>query len=382
MADVKVYTIGCRLNQAEGEILGAILGEQFASSEKIFVINTCAVTKTAVRKSLKIVRRINRVKSPEDKIVITGCLTEASEMERIKNFDLIITQKEKAKLITDFQLTPKNFIGKRARPLVKVADGCVNSCTFCLARVIRGPLVSFSPEKIIKEIEIISKAGCKEVVLTALNLGAYGLDLGISLTKLLRTIPDFDIRLRLSSIEPDMITRELLELFTTKRLCRHLHIPIQSGDDDVLQAMGRKYRTSDIKRIFDMIIKYLPDANIGTDIIVGFPNETEEAFLRTVKLLNELPISYLHIFPYSPRKGTFAYQLYDPISLQVKRERITILKEVSIKKRIEYRKRFLGKKLEAIVESKKLALSDNYLKITLTGNDYRVGDLIEVVLTN
>ncbi|MCS7258407.1 MAG: MiaB/RimO family radical SAM methylthiotransferase, partial [candidate division WOR-3 bacterium] len=275
-----------------------------------------------------------------------------------------------------------SLLFERSRPLIKLADGCINECTFCLAHVIRGSLCSFVPEKIIREIEMLSRQGYKEVVLTALNLGAYGRDLGTSLVSLLNTMPDFGVRIRLSSIEPDMISEEFLRLFKVKRLCQHLHVPIQSGDDEVLKAMGRKYRVTDIKRIFDSITKYLPDANLGTDIIIGFPNESEQAFLRTVKLLQELPINYIHIFPYSPRRGTIAYKLGDPISSQVKKERIQILNELNFKKRHDYRKRFIGKKLEVIVESKNWAISDNYLRVKICDIEPKIGELKEIVLTN
>lgn len=425
---VKVITVGCRLNQAEGDQLSYLNSKRDSelshvlatgqdsgrNSKLIVIVNTCAVTQEAVRTSWKKIRYyINSKRDPEfssgqnSKLIVTGCLAtlERTKMLNTPGIDMVLTQDEKTSLLNNFQFTScaQSHIGnfqlnsERSRPIIKIQDGCPNECSFCIARIIRGTPKSVPIEAIIKKINQYIKLGYQEVVLTGLNLGCYGINNGLLLSRGLQFIFDSllstDLRIRLSSIEPDTITDELLNLFKSKRLCRHLHIPLQSGDDQILKLMRRKYNSSQYRKLIDKIISKVPGINIGTDIIVGFPYEDESSFNNTLKLVQEVPFGYLHVFPYSTRPGTASAKLPDNVPKSVKKERVRILRELAEKKKQLFKERFIARnsdatscvntKLEVLVEDENVGITDNYIRILLPPNkNYQKGKLYTLPIAN
>jgi threonylcarbamoyladenosine tRNA methylthiotransferase MtaB len=401
---VKVITVGCRLNQAEGERIKSLFGESCYAKQigdfnpqttDVYIINTCAVTREAARTSWKMIRRQLNSKSDthNTKLIVTGCLAtlEREKMLETPGIDSVITQSDKTellKLIDIKNVIPNNY---RSRPVVKIQDGCPNECSYCVARVIRGKLKSTAPQIILDEINKLADFGYQEIVLTGLNLGSYGQDIQYSLAKLLTAIFESHnnrygrLRIRLSSLEPDTITDELLTvcfpLMTDARLCRHFHIPLQSGDNRILELMRRKYTVDEYRRLIDKIISNIPEINIGTDIIVGFPEEDETAFNNTVKLVEETPFGYLHVFPYSARPQTDAAKIPETVETNVKKERVRILRKITEKKRQLFRDKFTGSSLGVVVESRGQGLTDNYIRVTLSGNEkYQKGQLYNLII--
>jgi threonylcarbamoyladenosine tRNA methylthiotransferase MtaB len=307
--------------------------------------------------------------SPKPKIVVTGCLVERcpEKINRIAGVDAVLTMAAKEQFISGSEVWTE-----RSRPFLKIQEGCPNSCSFCSASRIRGKPRSKAIEDVTLEIESLRDRGYGEIVLVGLNVGAYGADVGSSLVRLLRelrTIQDLP-RIRLSSLEPDAITAELLRLWDELPLCRHLHIPLQSGSDRVLKAMARNYSSAEYAERITTIARSIPAIALGTDVIVGFPAEDEGAFLETKHLLERLPFAYFHVFSYSPRPGTPAYDLGDPIPKAEKRRRSQILRELGSKKSLEYRQRFLGQVLPVVVEGHNRALTDNYIRVELGHRDH------------
>ncbi len=435
---VSVINIGCRLNQAEGDkllsvfrlpapnnplsVLGILPSKTNSPSssqkKELRIINTCAVTKQAVQTSLKHIRRA--IKKNNCQVIVTGCWASIAQKELLKipGVDGVITQKEKISLIETWE----KFLGSislnhieahscgysnsdriksffrcpRTRPIVKIQDGCANECSFCLVRLIRGTPRSRPLESIFNEINCLIDLGYKEIVLTGLNLTAYGQDwqkeistnhlnldanihvykknnhdrtssVKLPLIQLLRSLPDYNCRYRLGSVEPEIfisadngsLLNDFLDLWSEKRLCRHLHIPLQSGDNNILKLMNRKYTVEDYCRLIDKIYERVPGINIGTDIIVGFPYENETAFNKTVKIIETLPLGYLHVFPYSVRPQTPASKFTDNVPFKVKKERVQILCEISQKKSASFRNRFINRKLEFLIEAKPCSAGAN-----------------------
>ncbi len=403
---VQVINIGCRLNQTEGEQLKhlppALLGEEVESDNHICFINTCAVTREAVSTSWKMIRR--QIKNSKlkfatagqnSKLIVTGCLAtlEREKMLATPGIDAVLTQEEKVSLLEkklgdvgdpeldSGQGSAPACIPSRSRPVIKIQDGCANVCSFCVARIIRGSPKSVAPQIIIDEINRLTNLGYQEVVFTGLNLGCYGKDISYSLTQLIQSLPTNSYRVRLSSLEPDTITDELLDLWKIKRLCRHLHIPLQSGDDRILKMMRRKYSTDDYRQLIEKVISKIPGINIGTDVMVGFPEENETAFKNTLNLVEEMPFGYLHVFPYSSRPGTESAKLLDTVNIEKKKERVRILREIADKKKRLFRERFNQSVLEVLVEKNQNGLTDNYIHVIIPQHsDFHKGQLYKLTV--
>ena len=383
-----VITIGCRLNQEEGDALRNLLQQQgyqvttMLKGLDLCIVNTCTVTKSADRTSIKWIKRIAGLK-PKPKLIVTGCLaqTAAERLKRIKGVDQVINQIDKVKLIEDCPILPV-----RARVFLKIQDGCCNRCAFCIPSRLRGIPVSKPMPIVEKEVRDLIAQGYQEIVLVGLNLGAYGLDLGSSLVALLKNLTKIkeEFRIRLSSLEPDAIEDELLNRFDEFRLCRHLHIPLQSGDDRILSLMGRRYTVAQYQQLIEKIVGNISDINIGTDLIVGFPSEDDESFNKTLALVRNLPFGYLHAFPYSPRPGTEAFNLRDDIISKEKKRRVNILRALSLEKTLDFRRRFMGKILNVIIEQENRATSDNYIRIFLSQarNGSKTGRLAKALITD
>ncbi len=404
---VAFYTLGCKMNYHETAYMEEAFKERgyevvpFGEKADIYVINTCTVTSVADAKSRKAVRKAKSL-NPNSLVVVSGCYSEVypEEVEKIGEADFITGNAEKFRIVElvegklrgelprtfikgvwkerrFYPLTLRNYEG-RSRAFLKVQQGCELFCSYCVIPKARGRMLSLPPKEVLSQVKELVDLGYKEIVLTGTHLGGYGLDLGgdWNLAKLVKEIvkvPNL-YRLRLSSIEPLEFTPELIDVITSsEKVAPHFHIPLQSASRKVLERMRRRYSPADYERVVEEILKRCPDAAIGTDVMVGFPGEGREEFKETEVFVKELPFSYLHVFPYSPRPGTVAYTFKDSVSPNEKKMRAKTLREIGKAKSLEYRNRFIGKELDCLVLSelkgeKSVAISGNYINVILDRN--------------
>ncbi|MEN2994709.1 MAG: MiaB/RimO family radical SAM methylthiotransferase [Thermodesulfovibrio sp.] len=372
---ISLITYGCKVNQAEAQ-----KWEKFLTSNgynvtenpeeaELWVINTCAVTKKAEIQSKQI---INKAKKLGKKAFVTGCYVELCKFENNLENLKFFSNSEKDNIFKNFENLNKSKTLKisRHRAIVKIQDGCNQYCSYCIVPYLRGKPRSYSIEQIIGEIKDYQSIGIKEVILSGINIGLYGIDYenNMNLKRLLKVIlkETSGIRIRLSSIEVNHIDDEFIEVLSDRRICRHLHIPLQHGSDRILQLMNRSYNVSLYEDTIEKIFKLYPDISIGTDIIVGFPSETEEDFKTTLKLIEKMEFSYLHVFPYSKRPFTKASEINEDIPENTKKERTNALIELGKIKKEKYIKKFIGCSLEVLIENKKNGFfsgtSENYIK--------------------
>lgn len=397
---ISILTLGCKTNQSESfSIEGSLKlsGNDIVDindSPDLCIINTCTVTAKADRQSRQLIYRALRNNT---KVIVTGCYSElnADEIKRIGSAIEIIKNSEKESIVTRLSSHNKgdpcgNIQYPRHRPIVKVQDGCNFSCSYCAIPKARGRSRSEPYDDIIKKINEYDASGYKEVVLTGIHLGAYGLDLRFkkSLSDLLRGILNETSmsRIRLSSLGINEINDDMLDTMRDTRICRHLHIPLQSGDDFILKKMGRAYSTSAFFKRLEFIIKTFPDISIGTDIITGFPGEGNESFLKTRRFIESAPFSYIHVFPYSTRPGTRAATFDGQIQDIIKKQRVNVLKTISESKKRDYMIRHMHKTLEILIENRTadgyVGTSANYIKVLIaSGLDIREETLINVRVT-
>ena len=371
---MRIYTtaIGCKLNQNEMETLARqlhALGHQIVAdptSADITILNTCTVTHIASRKSRQALRRLQRA-NPDASLVVTGCYAELSpaELEDL-GIDLLVNNTAKEDLveilsekIPGFELgssvpsTPFLAVASRTRAFVKIQDGCDNACTYCIVTKARGPARSRPRSEIMAEICQRLAEGYKELVLTGVHIGCYGQERDESLADLVETIlTGTDApRLRLSSIEPWDVTPELLGAWRDPRLCRHLHLPLQSGCDSTLSRMGRRYTTEQFSQILHQAREFIPDVAITTDIIVGFPGETQVEFEISLRFVEEQGFARLHVFRYSRRPGTAAADYPAQVSSKIKEERSHIMRKVGRASTERLHQRFLGRHMAVLWET-------------------------------
>lgn len=401
-----IITLGCKVNQYESDAISQHLKESgcvpIQSDEKanLCIVNTCTVTHKASMQSRQAVRQLIR-SNPEARIVVTGCYaqTEPDEIKDIKGVHHIIGHADKYKipemvlslrekdlnLLTmnrrnilhehDFKDSPAIALGSRTRPFLKIQDGCDAFCTYCIVPFARGPSRSMRPEKVLNHINQLTQAGYHEVVLSGIHLGAYGIDLSppTSLTELLNSIYASQTihRVRLSSIEPLELTEDIIQTVADRDMfCRHFHIPLQSGDDHVLKQMRRPYTSSFFRDLILTIKESIPDAAIGVDIMLGFPGETEKAFENTYSLIEKLPVTYLHVFPFSSRKGTPASNYPQKIPAKFIKDRCQKMRLLGNVKKRDFFKKYPGKIVEILIEGKKYnttelvkGITSNYLPV-------------------
>lgn len=400
MTSFYIKTLGCKVNQYEAQLIrenflrqGYVEAEDLDNAD-ICVVNTCTVTSTSDSKSYRL---INSGIKKDKCVVMTGCLAEDKDLDlsRLKGVKYIIKNKDKYRIPEIIEpsavsLQPSAKIsGLRGhtRVFVKIQDGCNNRCSYCKVRVVRGRSRSRPFKEIISECKGLIKSGTKEIVLTGICLGAYGRDISkdMDLSKLIAELCKIkgEWRLRLSSIEPKHVTTGLIaQLKKQKKLCRHLHIPFQSGDDHILKRMCRPYKRKDYLDIVNRLRAIDPDIAISTDMMVGFSGETEQMFQNTVDFINVVMPMRVHIFPFSRRKGTPAYDLKDNIDILVKRDRERRLAGITKKLSHEFANKFIGKDVEVLVESKKTkdgllqGYTDRYIKVYIEGQDRLKGKLI------
>lgn len=419
MKRVAFYTLGCKLNFSETSTLGRMFEERgfmkvdFTDQPDIFVINTCSVTENADKKCRKIVREAKKI-SPESYVTIVGCYAQLKprEISEIPGVDAVLGAAEKFRLfeyLDDFTSnnTPKVFAseiqeastyhasysyGDRTRTFLKVQDGCNYGCAFCTIPLARGKSRSGSIVDIIDQARQIASTEVKEIVLTGVNIGDFGVQNGrrkekfIDLLEALDEIEGVD-RYRISSIEPNLLTDEIIGFVAkSKRFVSHFHIPLQSGSDVILKRMNRRYLTDLYVSRVEKIKGLMPHACIGVDVITGFPGETEEEFLKTYRFLNELDISYLHVFTYSERPNTQAIGMDGVVPQSVRNDRTTMLRTLSEKKRYHFYEQQVGSTSrvlfeEEIVDGYMLGFTENYVRVKARFDPVLVNEVKTVTLS-
>jgi len=372
-------TLGCKLNQYDTELLREMAEDafyeitDFNDTADIYVINTCSVTMNATQQSRNMVRRARR-RSNKAKIIVTGCFPEKMRDE-LQETDIYVPNSEKNIFFENFfGLKKKNIsnFAEHTRAFVKIQTGCNRFCSYCIVPYLRGREFSRPLDEITEEVSNLIENGFVEISITGVHIGRYNYN-GSNLITLLKNIESIEglERIRLGSLNPEEITDELIDYVShSQKLCHHFHISLQSGDNKILKSMGRKYSSSEVSRKIIGIKKLTPDCGIGADIITGFPAEGELEFQNTYNFISELPFTYLHIFRYSERKGTLAAVFPEKVDESDKKERSKLLRELGLKKSITFRKRYIGKDLKVLIESKRdrltkrmVGFSGNYIRV-------------------
>ena len=401
MSKVAFYTLGCKLNFSETSTIARQFEErgyervEFEQNPDIFVINTCSVTENADKKCKQIVKQAKKT-SPNSYVIIIGCYAQLKpqEIATIKGVDAVLGAAEKFRLfevLNDFeqkdtvqlcaseisQATDFNTAysyGDRTRTFLKVQDGCDYNCAFCTIPLARGNSRSDTVENILKATREIAATKVKEIVLTGVNTGDYGLINNERVHTFFELVQELDKvegieRFRISSIEPNLLSDEIIEFVAkSKKFVPHFHIPLQSGSDEILRFMRRRYKTSLYRERIEKIKNLMPDACIGVDVIVGFPNESDEHFMETYNFLHSLDISYLHVFTYSERQNTKAADMGNPVPKSVRAERSKMLHSLSDKKRNFFYQSQLGKTKTVlweneVKEDKIFGFTENYVRV-------------------
>lgn len=421
---VAFHTLGCKVNHYETEAIWQFFKENdyervdFNQHSDVYVINTCTVTNTGDRKSRQVIRRAVR-KNPEAVICVTGCYAQTSpdEIMEIPGVDIVVGTQERRKMLEYIEQYKKDRepingvknimktrvfeemdvpqFTDRTRASLKIQEGCNNFCTFCIIPWARGLMRSRPPEEVVKQAQQLVDAGYKEIVLTGIHTGGYGEDLkDYNLAQLLRDL-ESQVRglkrIRISSIEASQISDEVIEVLDqSEKVVRHLHIPLQSGSDTVLKRMRRKYTMEFYMSRVKKVKQALPGLAITSDVIVGFPGETEEEFMETYRSIQEIGFSELHVFPYSQRTGTPAARMKDQIDDEIKHERVRKLIELSNQQAKEYASQYEDEVLEVIPEEKYKrdpesgmyeGYTDNYLKVVFPATEDMVGKIVKVKVT-
>lgn len=383
---------------------------QVEEKADVYIINTCTVTNMADRKSRQMLRRVKQI-NPNSVVVATGCYAQVSkdELEQIEDIDLVLGINEKNNIVeyvngylntrtkyseTSDVLHQSDFLDfgtvthmEKTRAVIKVQDGCDRFCSYCIIPYARGRVRSRLPESIINEITQIANAGIKEVVITGIHIASYGKDFrnNYKLIDLLEEINKIEgiKRIRLGSIEPTLITEEFVNrLSKLEKICDHFHLSLQSGCDATLERMNRKYTTEEFEKVVVLLRKYYKNVALTTDIIVGFPEETNEEFVQTYNYLNKIDFYKMHIFKYSPRKGTKAALMKNQVPGDIKEERSKKLIELSDKKQKEHNEKYIGQKLEVLFEEREKEYikghTTNYI-VVKTKTDKQIENTIQTV---
>jgi threonylcarbamoyladenosine tRNA methylthiotransferase MtaB len=391
-------TLGCKINQFETDALrqdfearGNII-VPFNAEADVYIINTCSVTAKSDYQCRQAIRSAVR-RGQDAKIIVTGCYAELrpDEIKKIPGVDLVVGNQDKNSIperltaafspsvngVIHDEETRTEQVVRRTRGFLKIQDGCNSGCSYCIVPFARGRSRSVPVQEIRREYERLVHAGCSEIVLTGIHIGTYGLDLGTSanLSDLLRMLLPVrnSSRIRLSSIEPGEITQELIS-FLGKGLCRHLHVPLQSGDDVILASMKRNYTSGFYQELVKNIAAQVPGMALGADIMVGFPGEGEQEFQNTMRFVEESPLTHLHVFSYSPRPGTLAAAMKGQVPEGVKKARSEALRNLGMQKNLAFRERHVGTELTVVVEGKVdvrtgllNGLTDNYIRVHISG---------------
>ncbi len=415
----KVKTLGCPVNQQEGRALELAMQEAgFSPAQKaadVYIINSCVVTRSAAAEARRLASQAKK-ENPRALVVLAGCYPQvyweeikeklpfvdiiigttgrtrlpaiiARELARCQREQkIIITEHEPGESFEDFPLTG-NY--GRTRPVIKIQEGCDEACTYCIVRKARGLPRSLAPEKVIARLEHFANMGYREIVLAGTHLGAYGKDLpGWNLARLIRELDalPYPFRLRLSYIEPMDLHPEFLQTIArSRKVCPFLYLPLQSGSDRILQKMGRRYRSGDFARLVQKARELIPDLSIWTDLIVGFPGETEDDHRQTMDLVEELALSHLHVFPYSPRPGTEAFSFPEQVAPDIKKRRVRELRALDEKLSLRFHRQLVGKQVQVLVEKVENpgeGLSEHYVRVRFPAAAAELkGSLVQVQVT-
>ncbi|HCB4374911.1 TPA: tRNA (N(6)-L-threonylcarbamoyladenosine(37)-C(2))-methylthiotransferase MtaB, partial [Salmonella enterica] len=417
MSTVAFHTLGCKVNHYETEAIWQLFKDanyervEFETNADVFVINTCTVTNTGDKKSRQIIRRAIR-QNPDAVVCVTGCYaqTSSAEIMEIPGVDIVVGTQDRHKLLDYIQQfqderQPINGVGNimknrtyeelevpyftdRTRASLKIQEGCNNFCTFCIIPWARGLMRSRDPEKVVEQATQLVNSGYKEIVLTGIHTGGYGQDLkNYNLAQLLRDLDTIEglERIRISSIEASQLTDEVIDVIgNSNKVVRHLHIPLQSGSDDVLKRMRRKYTMAHFSERLTKLHQALPDLAVTSDVIVGFPGESEDEFQETYDFIVNHHFSELHVFPYSPRIGTPAARMDNQIDEETKNVRVHKLISLSNQLAKEYASKFEDEVLEVIPEEMGeephtlVGYADNYMKVKFEGDDSLIGQIVKV----
>lgn len=419
MPTVAFATLGCKVNQFETETLEGLFVSRgyelvaFENYADVYVINTCSVTHIGEKKSRQMIRRASK-RNPAATVVVTGCYAqiEPGIVAGIPGVDVVVGTQDRQKIVdiveehvktslpinavrnimeaNHFEDIPLHIKQNRTRAFLKIQEGCRNYCTYCIIPYTRGPLRSRSLESILTECRKLVAAGFQEIVLTGIHLGAYGQDLeeNTSLSDVVRSILDVAglVRLRLGSLESLEADQALIDLMLQdERLCRHLHLPLQSGSDEILRRMNRHYTREQYAQLIRQIQRQVPDIAVSTDVIIGFPGETEKVFLETLAFVTHMPFAKVHIFPYSRRKGTPAATFAGQVSEAEKKRRFLALQEVSEQVALGFRQTFMGRRekvlWEGCTDGILEGLTGNYIRVYADGHSSMPGRVDKVCLT-
>lgn len=423
MSSVAFYTLGCKVNFYDTEAIWQLFKNDgydqvdFEQTADVYLINTCTVTNTGDKKSRQIIRRAVR-KNPDAIIAVTGCYAQTSPAEilDIPGVDLVVGTQDRDKLMTYVEQIQKerqpinavrnimktrefeeldvpNFTG-HTRAFLKIQEGCNNFCTFCIIPWSRGLSRSRDPQSVVAQAKQLVASGYKEIVLTGIHTGGYGDDLeNYDLSDLLMDLDKIDGlgRIRISSIEASQIDEKMLNVLqNSSKMCRHFHIPLQAGSNEVLKRMRRKYTIEEYAEKIKMIREFMPDVAITTDVIVGFPGETDEMFTEGYEAMKAIGFSEMHVFPYSQRTGTPAAKMEDQVDEEVKHARVHELIELSEKMQLEYANKFISEEVYVIPERDDkgvagdgyaMGFSDNYIQVRFQSEQDLTGKLCRVKLT-
>ncbi len=419
---VAFHTLGCKLNFSETSTISRMFADggfqkvDFEEPADVYVLNTCSVTENADRECRQIIRRIKR-QSPDSKVAVVGCYAQLQPetIAFIPGVNLVLGTAEKFNIVerlknlseensepeihataideVDFYVDAHSF-GDRTRTFLKVQDGCDYGCSFCTIPLARGKSRSAEVADIVLQAEKIAESGVKEVVLTGVNIGDFGKGESgskhrnedfLALVKALDGVDGIE-RFRISSIEPNLLNEEIIEFVSkSKRFAPHFHIPLQSGSNKILKLMRRRYLRELYAERVTLIKQAMPHCCIGVDVIVGFPGETKEDFLDTYKFLNELDISYLHVFTYSERPNTAAIEMDGIVPMEERKRRNKMLRSLSLKKRRFFYEQHLGETRPVLFESENrdgfmYGFTDNYIKVKMAFDEELVNEIIEVKL--
>ncbi|MDF2571966.1 MAG: mtaB [Sporomusa sp.] len=424
MPHVAFTTLGCKVNQFETEVMEGLFKARgyvvvgFNEQADVYVINTCSVTNLGEKKSRQLIRRACR-QNPAAIIAVAGCYSQISpdQVAQIPGVDVIVGTQDRAKLVDlvetaatnnrtaqvnavtdimqarDFEDIPLFSMPGRTRAFLKIQEGCTNFCTYCIIPYARGPLRSRSLASIAAETEKLVAAGFAEIVLTGIHLGAYGRDLTtngaeVTLVDALETVLSAGgsglMRLRLGSLESVEVSDRLISLMLAdQRMCPHLHLPLQSGDDRILHAMNRHYTTLQYRDLISGIKAQVPEITITTDIIVGFPGETDEMFESTLAFIKTMTFAKIHVFPYSRRTGTPAAEFSSQVPEAEKKRRVQSIQQTADKQTEEFHKAFIDKTLDVLFETIETTgiisgLTRNYIRVYTMGSQEEIGKIRSV----
>lgn len=413
---IAITTLGCKINQFESAAMTQALEQEgyrmvpFSETADVYVVNSCTVTAKTDAESRRLVRRATRM-NPQARIVVTGCYAQMAgeKLLELPGINLILGNSEKKDIVgflkglddqpkavvSDIlqersgESAPLESFAEHTRAFLQVQNGCDARCAYCIVPYARGASRSVAPQEALEGMAAFAAKGFKEVVLTGIHLGAYGLDLdpATDLLALLARAEEQALvpRLRVGSIEPTEVPREMIDFLAGSSIvCPHLHLPLQSGSDGVLARMNRGYDTALFRNVIEALVEAVPDICIGSDVIAGFPGETDREFAEALNFIESLPLAYLHVFPFSQRPGTPAATMPGQVNPKLVKERAEALRLLSERKKSAYAERFVGRELQVLVQNEeggRKGLSRNYLSVLIEEGEVTVNSEVTVLIT-